>query len=66
MGDPSMVWIAPIERGIEEITFSTFKATGINDANHWVNIVIPIEAINDGQAVSLTSGNTTTNIRNDF
>ena len=36
MGDPSMVWIAPIERGIEEITFSTFKATDINDANHWV------------------------------
>ena len=66
MGDPSMVWIAPIERGIEEITFSTFAATGINAANHWVNIVIPIEAINDGQAVSLTSGNTTTNIRNDF
>ncbi len=66
MGDPSMVWIAPIERGIEEITFSTFAATGINAENHWVNIVIPIEAIEDGQAVSLTSGNTTTNIRNDF
>ena len=45
MGDPSMVWISPIERGIEQITFSTFKATGINDANHWVNIVIPAEAV---------------------
>lgn len=66
MGDPSMVWIAPIERGIEEITFSTFAATDIESDDHWVNIVIPIEAINDGQAVSLTSGNTTTNIRNDF
>lgn len=45
MGDPSMVWISPIERGIEQITFSTFKATDINDANHWVNIVIPAEAV---------------------
>lgn len=45
MGDPSMVWIAPIERGIEKITFSTFKATDIRDTNHWVNIVIPADAL---------------------
>lgn len=45
MGDPSMVWIAPIERGIEKITFSTFKATNIRDTNHWVNIVIPADAL---------------------
>lgn len=45
IGDPSMVWIAPIERGIEKITFSTFKATGIRDNNHWVNIVIPADAL---------------------
>lgn len=57
MGDPSMVWIAPIERGIEEITFSTFAADGIKDTNHWVNIVIPIEAISDGQAVMLNEEN---------
>ena len=57
VGDPSMVWIAPIERGIEEITFSTFKATNIKDTNHWVNIVIPIEAISDGQAVMLNEDN---------
>lgn len=67
MGDPSMVWIAPIERGIEEITFSTFKATDINDANHWVNIVIPIEAISGGQAVMLKRPNgTEENIRSSF
>ena len=45
MGDPSMVWIAPIERGIEKITFSTFAATGINNGNHWVNIVIPADSL---------------------
>ena len=45
MGDPSMVWISPIERGIEQITFSTFDATGIETPNHWVNIVIPAEAV---------------------
>lgn len=53
-GDPSMVWISPIELGIEELTFATFKATNIQDADHYINIVIPIEAINNGQAVTLT------------
>ena len=67
IGAPSMVWIAPIERGIEEITFSTFKATDINDEDHWVNIVIPIEAISDGQAVMLKRPNgTEENIRSSF
>lgn len=65
-GDPSMVWIAPIERGISEITFSTFKAEGIHNANHYINIVIPAEAIIGGQDVVLTSGSTTTSIRSDF
>lgn len=44
-GDPSMVWIAPIERGIEKITFSTFAATGIANENHYVNIVIPADSL---------------------
>jgi len=67
MGDPSMVWIAPIERGIEEITFSTFAADGIEDEDHWVNIVIPIEAISDGQAVMLKRPDgTEENIRSSF
>ena len=65
-GDPSMVWIAPIERGISEITFSTFKADGIDNADHYINIVIPAEAIIGGQDVVLTSGSTTTSIRSDF
>ena len=53
-GDPSMVWISPIELGIDELTFATFSATGINTSNHYINIVIPIEAINNGQTVTLT------------
>lgn len=36
-GDPSMVWISPVEQTIEEITFSTFEAEGVE--NHYVNIV---------------------------
>ena len=45
IGDPSMVWIAPIERGIEQLTFSTFSATNIANTDHWVNIVIPADAL---------------------
>lgn len=36
-GDPSMVWISPVEQTIEEITFSTFQVQEINA--HYVNIV---------------------------
>lgn len=36
-GDPSMVWISPIEQTLEEVTFSTFAAS--NGLNHFVNIV---------------------------
>lgn len=54
-GDPSMVWISPIERGIEEITFSTFAAVGINENDHFVNIVIPADALENGGKVILTS-----------
>lgn len=48
MGDPSMVWIAPIERGIEKITFSTFDFTVPNNnptKKHYVNIVIPADSL---------------------
>lgn len=36
-GDPSMVWISPVEQTIYEITFSTFNAANVHD--HFVNIV---------------------------
>ena len=41
-GAPSMVWIAPIEQRIEEITFSTFNYNhnNVNISNHYVNIIV--------------------------
>lgn len=36
-GDPSMIWINPIEQQIEEITFGTFETTKVKD--HFLNIV---------------------------
>lgn len=42
-GDPSMVWIAPIEQKIDAITFKTFMPINTNASNspeqHYVNIV---------------------------
>ena len=40
IGDPSVVWIAPIEQRIDEITFSTFNNENINIATHHVNIIV--------------------------
>ena len=41
-GAPSMLWIAPIEQRIDEITFSTFNYNhnNVNISNHYVNIII--------------------------
>ena len=41
-GAPSMVWIAPIEQRIDEITFSTFdyNHTNVNISKHYVNIIV--------------------------
>lgn len=36
-GDPSMVWIAPVEQTIYEVTFSTFQAAKVE--KHFVNVV---------------------------
>ena len=40
IGDPSVVWIAPIEQRIDEITFSTFNNQNINIDTHHVNIIV--------------------------
>ena len=40
LGDPSMVWIAPVEQRINDITFSTFDNSSINITNHSVNIIV--------------------------
>ena len=55
-GDPSVVWIAPIEQRINDVTFSTFDDPHINIAHHYVNIIINTEDINkvylDGSLIS--------------
>lgn len=43
-GDPSMVWISPVEQQIKDITFSTFQAQSIVD--HFVNIVTKTDEVN--------------------
>ena len=54
-GDPSMVWISPVEQTIYEVTFSTFQVQEVQ--NHFVNIVCPTENIADltfdGQSIAL-------------
>lgn len=39
-GDPSMVYITPIEQNIKKITFGTYEYAG-NTTNHYVNVVTP-------------------------
>ena len=39
-GDPSMVWIAPAEQRISDVTFSTFDHPDINIQTHSVNIIV--------------------------
>lgn len=49
-GAPSMVWIAPIEQRIEELTFSTFNDLEPNHVSvdkHYVNIIVQSEDINN-------------------
>ena len=56
LGDPSMVWIAPVEQRINDITFTTFDNSSINITVHSVNIIVNTENINsvyfDGQLLS--------------
>lgn len=40
IGDPSVVWIAPIEQRIDDITFTTFNNQYININDHYVNIIV--------------------------
>ncbi len=44
-GDPSMVWITPVEQQVKEITFGTFTATN-TIVNHYINIVTATTDIN--------------------
>lgn len=44
-GDPSMVWISPVEQTVYEVTFSTFQAYNVQQ--HYVNIVCYTEHVSD-------------------
>lgn len=58
IGDPSMVWVSPIELGVENLTFSTFDFSVPDDSPnkyHYVNIVIPADAISDSKRVYISS-----------
>lgn len=47
-GAPSMVWIAPIEQRINDITFSTFNYVSEHDTDiddHYVNIIVSADDI---------------------
>ena len=48
-GDPSMVWIAPVEQKTDEVTFSTFSGNSslTQIDNHYVNIVISTEDVDN-------------------
>ena len=45
LGDPSMVWIAPVEQRINDVTFSTFDHPNIEIETHSVNIIVNTEDI---------------------
>ena len=56
LGDPSMVWIAPVEQRIDEVTFTTFNHVNIDIQVHYINIIVNTEDINnvylDGTQIS--------------
>lgn len=44
-GDPSMVWIPPVEQKIEGITFCTFNHDNATIDDHFVNIVVENQSV---------------------
>lgn len=63
-GDPSMVWISPIEQKIDEVTLATFSGEGeASISTHYVNIIVDKDDVNnvylDG---TLINGNSFENV----
>ena len=49
-GDPSMLWISPIEQRMTEVTFTTFSGTAASNSSidhQYVNIIVASEDINN-------------------
>lgn len=55
-GDPSMVYITPLEQNIKKITFGTYENSSTSGTVHYVNIVTPTINVNsvtlDGTNIS--------------
>lgn len=57
-GAPSMLWIAPIEQRIDDITFSTFNYVhnNVNISRHYVNVIVESQDVGqvylDGELLS--------------
>lgn len=58
-GDPSMLWISPIEQRLNEITLATFSGDAAHNSSinhHYINIIVATEDINkvyfDGELLS--------------
>lgn len=45
-GDPSMVYISPVEQFVNEVTFATFTHEHANILEHYVNIVVGKDDVN--------------------
>ena len=65
IGDPSMLWIAPIEQRLNEITFATFTGDEYHNSSidrHYVNIIVASDDIDkvyfDGAAIPTQLFNT--------
>ena len=46
IGDPSMLWISPVEQRMTEVTFSTFSGDAAHNSSinhHYVNIIVATE-----------------------
>jgi hypothetical protein len=62
-GDPSMVWISPVEQKIREVTFGTYNTNEIE--HHYVNVVVAtsdkntvtLDGVNIGSKFSPLQGN---------
>ena len=55
-GDPSMVYITPIEQNIRKITFGTYYNSGTSSLQQYVNVVTPTNNVSsvtlDGSSIS--------------
>ena len=59
-GDPSLIWVNPIEQTIKDLTFGTFQTQQVKD--HFINVVTPAAHV---KSIILDSVNTTSRFGKD-